>query len=59
MASAIAITALGAILNAAAFTGGNMLSKYLSGDNSKAALHEKVRHDKALEAYPSISLKPY
>ena len=48
--ASIAIMALGAVLNAAAFTGGNYLAKYLSGDNSKAALDEKVRHDKALEA---------
>ena len=41
----------GAILNAAAFTGGNYLAKYLGGDDGKAALAEKTRHDKALEAY--------
>ena len=34
-----------AVLNAAAFTGGNYLAKFLAGDN------EKMRHDKALEAY--------
>jgi len=31
----------GAILNAAVFTGGNNLAKYLSGDSGKAALEEK------------------
>ena len=36
---------------AAAFTGGNYLAKYLSGDSGQAALDEKNRHDKALEAY--------
>ena len=43
----------GAILNAAAFTSGNYLEKYLSGDNDKTALDEKKnkRYDKALEAY--------
>ena len=41
----------GAVLNAAAFTGGNYLAKYLAGDDGKAALAEKIRHDKALEAY--------
>ena len=40
-----------AILNAAAFTGGNYLAKYLAGDSGQAALAEKTRHDKALEAY--------
>ena len=40
-----------AILNAAAFTGGNYLAKYLSGDGGQAALDEKIRHDKALEKY--------
>ena len=41
----------GAIVNAAAFTGGNYLARYLGGDSGKAALAEKTRHDKALEAY--------
>ena len=41
----------GAVLNAAAFTGGNYLAKYIAGDSGKAALAEKTRHDKALEAY--------
>ena len=34
--ASIAIMALGAVLNAAAFTGGNYLAKYLSGDSSKS-----------------------
>ena len=55
--ASIAIMALGAVLNAAAFTGGNYLAKYLSGDNSKAALDEKVRHDKALEDYQAAYAK--
>ena len=40
----------GAVLNAAAFIGGNYLARALGGGN-KAALEEKERHDKALEAY--------
>ena len=47
----------GAILNAAVFTGGNYLAKYLSGDSGKAALVEKTRHDKALEAYQAAMAK--
>ena len=47
----------GAVLNAAAFTGGNYLAKFLAGDNGKAALDEKTRHDKALEAYQSAMPK--
>ena len=50
MASA-AIMVAGSIINAAAFTGGNYLAKYLSGDNGQAGLDEKIRHDKALEKY--------
>ena len=41
----------GAALNAAAFTGGNHLAKYLAGDDGQAALAENTRHDKAMEAY--------
>ena len=44
----IALMIGGAVLNAAAFTGGIYLAKYLSGDGG--ALAEKTRHDKALEA---------
>ena len=47
----IAIMIGGAVLNAAAFTGGNYLAKYIAGDSGQAALAEKTRHDKALEAY--------
>ena len=49
--ASIAIMIGGAVLNAAAFTGGNYLAKYIAGDSGKAALAEKTRHDKALEAY--------
>ena len=31
----------GAVLNAAAFTGGNYLARYIAGDSGKAALEEK------------------
>ena len=47
--ASIAIMISGAILNAAAFTGGNYLSKYLSDDSGQAALDEKIRHDKPLK----------
>ena len=47
----------GAILNAAAFIGGNYLAKYLGDDGGKAALEEKTRHDKALEAYQAVMAK--
>ena len=49
--ASIAFMIGGAVLNAAAFTGGNYLARYIAGDNGKAALEEKTRHDKALEAY--------
>ena len=49
--ASIAIMLGGAIINAAAFIGGNYLAKALSGDSGNAALAEKIRHDKALEAY--------
>ena len=49
--ASIAIMIGGAVLNAAAFTGGNYLAKYIPGDSGQAALDEKTRHDKALEAY--------
>ena len=51
------MTIAGAVLNAAAFTGGNYLAKYLAGDNGKAALDEKTRHDKALKAYQTAMAK--
>ena len=47
----------GAVLNAATFIGGNYLAKALSGDSGKAALDEKIRHDKALEAYQAAYAK--
>ena len=55
--ASIAMIIGGAVLNAAAFTGGNYLAKLLVGDNGKAALDEKTRHDKALEAYESAMAK--
>ena len=47
----------GAVLNAAAFTGKNYLAKYIAGDSGQAALAEKTRHDKALEAYQAAMAK--
>ena len=47
----------GAVLNAAAFTGGNYLAKYIAGDGGQAALAEKTRHDKALEDYQAAMEK--
>ena len=55
--ASIAIMIGGAVLNAAAFTGGNYLAKYIAGDSGKAALAEKTRHDKALEAYQNAMEK--
>ena len=49
--ASVALMVGDAILNAAAFTGGNYLAKYLSGDSGQATLDEKIRHDKALEKY--------
>ena len=46
-----------AVLNAAAFTGSNFLAKYLAGDDGQAALEEKTRHIKALEAYQAAMAK--
>ena len=54
--ASIAIMAGGAVLNAAAFIGGNYLARALGGGD-KAALDEKVRHDKALEAYQAAYAK--
>ena len=53
----LAIMIGGAILNAATFIGGNYLAKALSGDSGQAALDEKIRHDKALEAYQAAYVK--
>ena len=55
--ASIAFMIGGAVLNAAAFTGGNYLARYIAGDNGKAALEEKTRHDKALEAYNTATEK--
>ena len=55
--ASIALMVGGAILNAAAFTGGNYIAKYLLGDSGQAALDEKIRHDKALEAYQAAYAK--
>ena len=41
----------GAVLNAVAFINGNYLARFLSGNDPDAAQKEKVRHNKALEAY--------
>ncbi|KAL9962153.1 hypothetical protein ACROYT_G031232 [Oculina patagonica] len=54
--ASIAIMAGGAILNAAAFIGGNYLARALGGGDD-AALKEKERHDKALEAYQAAYAK--
>jgi len=45
----------GAVVNAAAFIDGNYLARALGGGD-KAALEEKKRHDKALEAYQTSRL---
>ena len=49
--ASLAIMVGGAVLNAAAFIGGNYLAQALGGADPKAAQEEKVRHDKALEEY--------
>ena len=55
--ASIAIMIGGAVRNAAAFTGGNYLAKYLAGDDGHAALAEKTRHDRALEDYQAAVAK--
>ena len=55
--ASIAIMLGGTIINAVAFIGGNYLAKALSGDSGQAALDEKIRHDKALEAYQKAYVK--
>ena len=55
--ASVAIMAGGAVLNAVAFIGGNYLARVLSGDDLKASIEEKVRHDKALEAYQAAYAK--
>jgi len=54
--ASIAIMVGGAVLNATAFIGGNYLARALGGGD-KAALEEKKRHDKALEAYQAAYAK--
>ena len=54
--ASIAIMVGRAVLNAATFIGGNYLARYLSGGD-QAAQEEKVRHDKALEAYRAAYAK--
>ena len=54
--ASIAIMVSGAVLNAAAFIGGNYLARTLGGGD-KAALEEKVRHDTALEEYQAAYAK--
>ena len=53
----ISIMVGGAVLNAATFIGGNYLAKALSGDSGKAAMDEKIWHDKALDAYQAAYAK--
>ena len=53
--ASIAIMVGGAVLNAAAFIGGNYLARSLGGGDK--ALEEKKRHDKALEAYQTAYAK--
>ena len=55
--ASIAIMIGGAVINDAAFTGGNYLAKYIAGDSGQAALAEKTRRDKALEAYQAAMEK--
>ena len=54
--ASVAIMVGGAVLNAAAFIGGNYFAMALGGGD-KAAQEEKVRHDKALEAYQAAYAK--
>jgi len=54
--ASIAIMVGGAVLNAAAFIGGNYLMRALGGGD-KAALEEKKRHEKAREAYEAAYAK--
>jgi len=53
--ASIAMMIGGAVINAVAFTGGNYLARYLSGDGG--ALAEKTRHDKALPAYEAAQAR--
>ena len=55
--ASVAIMAGGALFNAVAFIGGNYLARFLSGDDPKASVEQKIRHDKALEAYQAAYAK--
>ena len=55
--ASIAIMIGGAIANVVAFTGGNYLAKYLSGNSAAAMEKERERHDRALEAYQAAYAK--
>ena len=48
MASFLLTATVGAVLNAAAFTGGSYLARYLSGNDQD---EERKRHDLAIEKY--------
>ena len=48
MASFLLTATVGAVLNAAAFTGGSYLARYLSGNDQD---EERKRHDLAMEQY--------
>ena len=54
--TSIAILVGGAVLNAAAFTGGNYLARAFDGGD-KAAEKEREYHDRALEAYQAAYAK--
>ena len=55
--ASIAIMIGGAIANAVAFTGGNYLAKYLSGNSVAAMEKERERHDRMLKAYQAAYAK--
>ena len=55
--ASVVIMAGRASLNAAAFISGNYLACFLSGNDSSAALEEKVRHDEATESYQEAYAK--
>ena len=57
MAAAFGSSVAGGAINALIFIGGNYLMKKLTGEDPKAALNEKIRHDKALEAYQAAYAK--
>ena len=57
MAAAFGSSVAGGAINALIFIGGNYLMKKLTGEDPKAAMNEKIRHDKALEAYQAAYAK--